>query len=169
MRDVIDAAEAATTPFEGTPHHELLARMVGRWSGPTRTWFEPGATPEECTSEVSIESVLGGRFVRITSSGRVMDRPHAGEMLVGFHRDLEQYEIAWADSFHTGTSLMLSTGAPQPGGAISVLGSYPAGDERWGWRTVLRLSGPDALLLEAFNITPAGDEMRAIETRLRRR
>lgn len=54
-------------------------------------------------------------------------------------------------------------------GLVSVLGSYAAGEERWGWRTVLRLVDADHLVIQAFNISPQGREDRAVETELTRR
>lgn len=62
-------------------------------------------------------------------------------------------------------SPLWSTGPAGP--AVSVLGSYRAGEQRWGWRTALRREG-DALVIEATNIEPGGEETRAIEVRLAR-
>ena len=96
-----------------------------------------------------------------------MGKPHAGEMLLAFEKDTQRYSLAWIDSFHTGTALMLSTGGPVSGGIISVLGSYAAGEARWGWRTVLRADA-NAFVIEAFNIAPDGKEDPATKTSLER-
>ena len=79
------------------------------------------------------------------------------------HVDAAQYELCWVDSFHTGSAMMLSLGDLRADGLISVTGSYQAGDERWGWRTEIEVD--DALVVRAFNISPAGEESRAIEAR----
>jgi hypothetical protein len=168
MSERVDATNAATAAFQPAAQHETLRNMVGRWSGPTQTWLDPSAAPDESRTEVTVESLLGGRWIRIDYQSTVQGKPHAGQMIVGFHKDAKAFEIAWVDSFHTGTSMMLSTGAPRPDGAVSVVGSYGAGNERWGWRTVLRQTQPDELVFEAYNISPAGQEDRAVETRLRR-
>lgn len=159
---------STTAPFQGGPNHELLLGLTGRWAGPTRTWFDPSGAPFESTTEATIDSIFGGRWLRIDYQGTVPGNPHAGQMILGFHNDAGVFELAWLDSFHTGTSLMLSTGTPRTDGAISVLGSYPAGPERWGWRTVIRKTGPDQIVIEAYNISPAGQQDRAIETLLTR-
>jgi hypothetical protein len=48
---------------------------------------------------------------------------------------------------------------------IAVLGSYRAGNQRWGWRTVFH-EADGQLLLEATNIAPDGQEFPAIDVRL---
>jgi hypothetical protein len=164
----LDANLSTTAPFQGGPNHELLLGLVGRWAGPTRTWFDPSGPAFESTTEATIESLFGGRFVRISYAGTVPQNPHAGQMILGFHNDARAFAMAWLDSFHTGTSLLLSVGEPRADGAISVLGSYAAGPERWGWRTVIRRPQPDQLVIEAYNISPAGQEDRAIESVLAR-
>lgn len=165
--DHVDATNAPTKSFDPTAEHRVLLAMAGTYEGPTETWFDPDKDPERSTTHATVEVLLGGRFIRIDYRGTAMGAPHAGQMILGFHRDAALYELAWIDSFHTGTATMLSTGAPS-GEVVSVLGGYTAGSERWGWRTTLRRDGT-ALVIEAFNITPAGDESRAVRSVLRAR
>ncbi len=151
-------------PFpRATSQHHHLQSLVGHYSGEVRTWFEPDAEPEVARGELHVGAVFGGRWLRFEQAGTLMGKPHAGEMLLGFHVDAAQYELCWVDSFHTGSAMMLCHGARGDDARISVLGSYQAGDERWGWRT--EITGDGDLLVRAFNITPAGEEMRAIEAR----
>lgn len=162
-----DPTTAATAPFEPTPQHQLLASFAGRWTGETQLYLDPTAPPEVSRTDATIEPVLGGRWVRIDHCGTAMSRPHAGVLTLGFHKDAQEFEASLIDSFHTGTAMMLSVGALRADGVVDVLGSYAAGAERWGWRTMLRLEG-DELVIEARNISPAGEEYPAITTRLRR-
>jgi hypothetical protein len=141
---------------------------VGFWRGPTRLWLEPGAAPEETTTELQAELVLGGRWLRVAYRGVAFTKPHAGEMLLGYHKDAGEYELAWIDSSHTGSAIMLSTGAARDDAVIDVLGSYAGDGQRWGWRTRLQRLSSTELSLEAFNISPAGVEERAIATLLTR-
>ena len=168
MTSSLDLARAETAPFSPGPEHQTLARFAGSWKGPTQLWLDPDAPPEESTTELLAEPILGGRWLRLSERGAAFGKPHAGEMLLGYHLDARAYELAWVDSSHTGTSIILSTGAATEPGVVDVLGSYTAGGQRWGWRTRLRLSTPEELLIEAFNISPDGVEMRAIVSTLRR-
>jgi hypothetical protein len=164
----IDLGRAPTASFEPTAAHELMRSFAGQWEGPTQLWLEPGSAPEESTTELCAESVLGGRWLRLSYRGMAFGKPHAGEMLVGFHKDAREYEVAWIDSSHTGSAIMLSTGVAREDGVVDVLGSYAAAEQRWGWRTRLRRPEPNTLSLEAFNIAPDGAEYRAIASLLSR-
>lgn len=163
MSTHIALATAATSPFEPTPEHARFLPLAGLWEGPTTTWFDPSTPPDHNHTQACFEAVLGGRFLRLQYSGTVIGKPHAGEMLFAYEIDEKRYSLAWIDSFHTGTMLMISVGNITADGAISVLGSYAAGDQRWGWRTVLH-PNPDNLILEAFNVMPDGTEYPAIKT-----
>jgi hypothetical protein len=164
----IDLCRADTAPFTATDGHHDLAALAGGWRGRTRTWFDPSAPPEETETTARIDVVLGGRFVRLEYTGTVMGKPHAGHMLIGYEPTERRFTAVWVDSFHMSPSMMVSTGDRGPDQTISVLGSYAAGEERWGWRTVLRADGPERLLLEAFNISPDGTEYPAVATTLTR-
>lgn len=141
------------------PFHDL----AGAWAGPARTWLGPDREPDRGEWRVEIAPLLGGRYVRLSYDGTCEGKPHRGEMTLGL--DDQEHTMYWIDSFHTGRSPMLSTGAAGP--EIVVLGSYAAGPERWGWRTSFRRDG-ELLIVSADNIMPSGAEMPAIEVRLTR-
>ncbi len=168
MRTPIDLVHAGTAPFTATPTHALLAGFAGRYSGPSKLILDPSTPVEESTIDMVAESILGGRWLRLGYQGTAMGKPHAGEMLFGSPPDAGEVEMAWVDSFHTGLAIMPSRGRSNRGDAIDVLGGYGPPEQRWGWRTVLRRTSPAALVLEAYNITPQGEEMLAIEWRLAR-
>jgi hypothetical protein len=149
-------------PFELSGEHAALARLSGHYRGATRTYLDPGA-PEESEDAIHAQPLLGGRWLRLTWFGSVAGKPRQGELTWGFHRDGGEYELSWADTFHTGTALLVSRGKPREDGVISVLGEYAAGSERWGWRTELVHAGR-SFALRAFNISPAGQEELAIES-----
>lgn len=165
----IDIVDAPVSAFEGTKHHARLALLAGDWKGTTTTWFDPSAPPEESAVQMRVESVLGGRFLRLQYASTITGKPHAGEMLVAFEKDEDRFSVAWIDSFHTGSALMVSLGdeAPDAEAPVSVLGSYAAGDQRWGWRTVMH-PHPERFVIEAFNIAPDGKEHPALKTELAR-
>jgi hypothetical protein len=156
-------ASGSAPPLTGSAQHERLRRLAGDYTGVTRTWLDPAAAPDESTATLHVESIFGGRWLRFEHRGSVMGKPHEGEALLGFHIDEGRFEHCWVDSFHTGSAMMWSKGEAHEDGVIRVTGSYAAGPERWGWRTEFHLG--EALEVRAFNISPAGEESRAIETR----
>jgi hypothetical protein len=161
-------ATAATTPFRAGPEHSRMLRLTGRWSGQTKTMFEPGTAPVLSDIRASVEALLGGRFLRIDYVSAINAEPHAGEFLIGFDPSVNHYSAFWIDSIHTGIVPMVCSGSPTTDGGISITGSYAAGPDRWGWRTMFRLDDSECLHIHAYNISPDGQEHPALETRLTR-
>jgi hypothetical protein len=140
-----------------------LVHLAGAWSGPARTWLDPSADPELASWRAAIEPLLDGTYLRIRYDGECCGKPHTGEMTLGLD-DLE-HTMYWIDSFHTGRSAHWAVGPA--GSSILVLGSYRAGEERWGWRTSFQ-EVEGQLVIAATNISPDGKEYPAIEVRLSR-
>ncbi|MBS2014319.1 MAG: DUF1579 family protein [Deltaproteobacteria bacterium] len=143
-----------------------LEGLDGTWTGTTKTWLDPTAPPSEASITATVTTAVE-RWMRIAYTSAVAGKAHTGEMTFGYHADAKQYEMVWLDTFHTGTAMMFCSGTP---GAerVEVLGSYAAGPERWGWRTLLERPSTGELVVSAVNIDPAGTEYPAIELRLRR-
>lgn len=144
----------------------MKPELDGTWTGITKTWLDADAPPDEAKVSATITTVVE-RWMRIAYTSTVAGKPHTGEMTFGFHKDPQQYEMALIDTFHTGSAIMLSVSKPECK-TIDVLGSYAAGPERWGWRTVLESTSADEIVIRSFNIEPSGKEYPAIETRLHR-
>ncbi|WNG32926.1 DUF1579 domain-containing protein [Archangium violaceum] len=152
---------------EGGLHHRL-GQLVGEWEGVTRTWFEADKLADESPWRGTIRPVLEGRFVVHEYEGTFQGKPLAGMAIYGYHLDPDRFEMAWVDTFHTGTGIMFSKG-PNDGRGYGVLGSYeaPSGPP-WGWRTDIQQPAPEQLIITHYNISPEGQETRAVETVYRR-
>ena len=122
----------------------------------------------------TLRAVLQGRFLLHEYSWEFDGRSHSGLALYGYHIDEKRWECAWADSFHSGSSIMFSQTSGEADPAhFAVLGSYGDGQTppgpRWGWCTEIKQPDDDRLLITMTNISPEGDEVRAVEVEYARR
>ena len=149
--------------------HHLLQRMAGDWHGNTKTWFEPDKLADESSIRGSIRSVLDGMFVLFEYEGAIMDKPMLGMFLFGYKLQKDKFEGNWIDSFHNGTSMLRCAGEQSKNGCW-VLGHYDAPEgPPWGGRTEVEIASNDRLVITMFNITPEGEEAKAVEMALARR
>ncbi len=133
---------------------------IGEWQGTVRTWLGPDPVHSDITA--TTERVLEGKSTRIAYRSTVTGKRADGWMILG--EDIAtpgRQCITWIDTFHTGSNV--GNFAADESGTFH--GSYAAGDQVWRWR--IEISAGEELRIEHFNISPAGEEDRAIEVILK--
>ena len=144
--------------------HGLLAAR-GLWRGTTRLTLGPDTPQDASPATAALTPAIGGRFWRIAYTWIYQDRPQEGELLVGYQAEADVATVHWADTFHTGDTVMACTGTAGDDGGISVVGSYPApSGPDWGWRIVVEPVGRESLRVVMHNVSPAGEVYPAVET-----
>ena len=143
--------------------------MHGSWAGTARLWLQPGVLAGEDAVTGTVDGFHGGRWTRHEYETTIDGKRETGTALLGFQLIGRLWQVAWLDTWHTGSSIMFFEGVVEPdAGALSVLGSYPDVEgPPWGWRTSFE-PGDDTLLVRHYNVTPAGDEALAVEFDYRR-
>ena len=90
--------------------HHQLSLLAGAWEGKTTTWFEPDKVEDESAIQGTMKIILGGRFILHEYESSFKDKPISGLAVIGYDFSSSAYQVAWVDSFHMGTGIMLSTG-----------------------------------------------------------
>lgn len=129
-----------------------------RWVGRNELWLDPrGDEAETCDATLTIgENTIEYRWSR-------EGKEHTGSLA------LREGGVEFTDTFHSAKPMPLET-VPGSWCLLDVKGTYTwEGSPPWGWRIyVSRRPESDELVLQMTNITPWGEDVRAVRMICRR-
>ncbi|RPI87055.1 MAG: DUF1579 domain-containing protein [Chloroflexi bacterium] len=141
-----------------------LSKITGSWAGVTRLWLTPDENVQESETHAVIGLVAQGKFINLQYTWAYEGQPQEGLLIVGRQQKESDISVFWIDSFHMDDAYMILKGTSTENGGISVLGSYSVAESpEWGWRIIVDPQENGKFLLKMFNISPEGQEYRAVE------
>ena len=137
--------------------------MKGDWHGGYDLWLMPTAPKEHSVSTAQIKAdakddslVMEYQWTRGNKRQRGAFHFDGSGTTAGF---------SWSDTFHSATDPMKGDGKlSDDGKRLVFISSYVAGPGQpaWGWRTEFTIVDSKTLKMEAYNITPGGQEGLAV-------
>lgn len=120
-------AEMAKLSTPGA-NHQALGIMVGEWSVKTSFSMGPDAPAAEGTGVMTVQWVLGKRYIQSSFKSDFMGQPFEGIGYTGYDIAHEQYIGSWMDTMSTKITIM--TGNEEAGDALVMYGTSttPMGD-----------------------------------------
>lgn len=148
--------------------HARLDALSGRWTGLNTLWFMPEDPARESDATATVSRDDDGALT-IAYTWAYEGTPQRGTLTVHAEPDAGGVAAVLSDSWHTGGKPMAFRDDADSDGLVALLGTYaaPPGPD-WGWRIVVDARGADAFHMLMDNITPEGEETRAVEARFTR-
>jgi hypothetical protein len=88
-----------------SPIHELLAKSVGEWDYQSKWWNDPTSEPMASSGKAVDEMILGGRYLKSTTTGSVMGMPMEGISIVAYDNATKVVMNFWIDNMGTGMTI----------------------------------------------------------------
>lgn len=131
---------------------QLIHSLQGtKWEGTSELWLDPlgnEVTESEATLRVEPEQIVYSWIHKGTL--------HEGKFM------LNESDISWVDSFHQPEVISCELVKGQPG-VFTIKYAYKVvSGPDWHWRINLSQRPDDTLVLQMTNITPWGEEARAV-------
>lgn len=140
----------------------FLASLQGHWTGLYQLWLTPDTPVQECDSSARLALEAG------KESWRLAYRWGKNEGDFRLTGSAERAEFSWIDTFHAGSAMPGYGRLSDDGAKLSFMSEYAFEGGQWGWRTEFTRLDDSAFLMEAFNITPDGQEALAVRCRYSR-
>ncbi len=143
--------------------HEKMASAVGKWKTHTKMWMYPSQPPSEMDGAAEFEMILGGRYLKSTETGMMMNMPFEGMLLEGYDNAKKEFTDIWVDNFGTGTMIMKGT-YDSVKNAISLTGSSydPMSGKDLDYHQLVSMTDSNNMHMELY-VVKDGSETKFLE------
>ena len=142
------------------PEHQWLARHAGRYVGEQTVRDGADEPPRTEKTDLLIKVLLGGRFLRLTTTDQTPDGPRVSIGTLGFDRAQNRYQIQWISEFST------EIADPQVGVRNGQTIRFGNPDEA-GISQILTIAEDGSILYEDTIVEPDGRRWNGISARYR--
>ncbi len=89
--------------------HANLAKMNGDWNFLAKFWMDPTAAAQTSEGLATCEMLLGGRYMQMKVSGKMMGMDYNGISVTGYDNGKKMWVSSYIDNFGTGLMYMEGT------------------------------------------------------------
>ena len=72
-------------------HEELFTKLLGKWQGTAKTWFEADVLADETSLSGEFVKVINENFLRHTYNASMQGKPRSGEDLIASNTVSKKY------------------------------------------------------------------------------
>lgn len=83
-------------------NHKYLESFAGEWDALVKQWMKPGDPPISTKQEMKAKMLLGGRYLKYTVKGMMIDMPFEGMSITAYDNLEKKFISMWIDSMGTG-------------------------------------------------------------------
>jgi len=100
------AVRAAVEAARPGGFHKRLEVLLGQWNTAWKVWHGPDQAPsDQATGSARFRSILGGRFIEGTYTGKgILGTTFEGRLFLGFDARRREYSATWFNSFETASN-----------------------------------------------------------------
>lgn len=153
--------ETTTKPVNENPAEKFsdfraLKSLDGKWKTTIRSWSDKaGGSPVESTGKVEFKTVLGGKFVHESASGKMATTDFSGIGYWGYNENRKKFTRVWMDSL-TSMTIQSEGTIDNASQTITLYGrmddkTSEQGDKMMRWELVL--SDPKKITLKMFDLS----------------
>lgn len=145
-------------------HHQHLAKMAGSWTYKSKMWMAPDAPPVESEGKATNEMILGGRFLKMHTTGMMMGMPFEGIGIDGYDKASQKHTSIWMDNFGTMTMMFEGTCSAEDM-STTMTSTYqdPMSGQMMTMKTVTKMKDPKTIVFTGYNVLPDGTDMKSME------